>query len=392
MDRVVVVGASLAGVRAVESLRRLGFAGSISLVGEEKYRPYDRPPLSKQLLLGTWGADQVSLRRKQGYEALALDLRLGAAAVALHDQEREVELSTSERLCYDGLIIATGARVRRLRFPHPATGVYYLRTLDDALSLRAAMTGGASRIVIVGAGFIGLEVASVARQQGLAVTVIERAEVPLSHLIGQEMGQAVREMHEAEGVEFELGVTVAGFEGIEHVQGVQLSDGRSLPAEVVVVGIGVQPCTEWLENSRVRLDEGVVCDARCATHVEGVVAAGDVARFHNSRFGVEQRIEHWTHAVEMAAAASARLLSGPQVPEFAPVPYFWSDQYQVKIQFTGHVAPGDTMTVVEGSPAARKLTAVYERDGALCGALTWNQPARLVRLRQEIADGQTPRS
>ena len=389
MERVVVVGASLAGVRAVESLRRLGFSGSIALVGDEVHRPYDRPPLSKQLLLGTWESEQVMFRRKQGFEPLDVDLRTESPAVGLDTDKRLVQLKDGEELPYDGLIITTGAHVRTLPGPLPSKGVHYLRTLDDALSLRADLTAGKPRVAIVGAGFIGLEVASVARQLGLSVTVIEVAETPLARLIGEPMGQAVVSMHEAEGVSFVTGVSVERITGGERVEGIVLSDGRTVPADVAVVGIGVVPCTDWLQGSAVALKDGVLCDSRCATNVPDVVAAGDVARFFNPRFGIEQRVEHWTHAVEMAGAAVNRLLKGPEVPEFAPVPYFWSDQYKVKIQFAGNVTGSDPVVVIEGSPAERKLTALYERDGRLTGVLAWNQPSRLVRFRQAIAQGKT---
>lgn len=386
MQHIAVVGASLAGLRAVEALRRRGYAGALTLIGDEPRRPYDRPPLSKQVLAGDWPEDRVFFRQKEGYEALDLDLRLGVRATGLDGVARSLHLSDGSALSYGGLVIATGARARELPNPQGLSGVHVLRSLEDSLRLRDELPS-ARRVAIVGAGFIGLEVASVCRAKGLAVTAIEMAPVPLARILGEPVARAVVGLHEAEGVQFRNGVSVTGLEGEGRVQAVLLSDGSQVETDLVVVGIGVVPNTEWLAGSGVALSNGVVCDARCATALPQVVAAGDVARFFNPRFGIDQRIEHWTHAVEMANAAAQCLLDGAAAPEFAPVPYFWSDQYDVKIQFAGQVQPEDEVRVLEGSltdRSERKLVVAYGRAGQLTGALTWNRPPRLIQLRRAI--------
>lgn len=400
---IVVVGASLAGVKACESLRRHGYGGRLTLLGDEAHRPYDRPPLSKQLLLGTFEPEQLQFRRKKGYEDLNLELRLGVRVESLVPDRDLLRLQDGSTLEFDGLVIATGARLRKLTCPVPQSGVFGLRTLDDALALRTALLdrdsrfGGQPRVAVVGAGFIGLEVASVCRALGRDVTVIEQAAIPLARIVGDGMGQAITDMHLSEGVKFRTGVAVQGLSGHSQVTGVALSDGSEVPADIVVVGVGVQPNIEWLSGSGVQVGDGVLCDDRCATSRERVVACGDVARFYNGRFGLEQRVEHWTHAVEMAGAATARLLNGPKVPPFMPVPYFWSDQYDVKLQFAGRafedgeswLHEGALENSVEDGGAKRKATVLYSRKGELTGVLAWSNPARFIRFRRAITDGMS---
>lgn len=388
-SRIVVVGASLAGLRAVEALRRRGYAGRITWVGEEVHAPYDRPPLSKQLLLGTFDAEKLKFRRKQGFEELQLDMRLGVRAEALAPDCDRLHLSDGSSLDFDALIIATGARARTLPGKLPERGVHVLRTLDDGFALREALVAGPRRVAVVGGGFIGLEVASACRALDLPVTVVEQAGIPLARLLGDEMGRAVVGLHERHGVEIRSGVGVEAVLGTDQVHGVQLSGGERLEADLVVVGVGVVPNVEWLEGSGVDVGDGVLCDERCATSRGNVVACGDVARFPNGRFAVEQRIEHWTNAVEMSAAAVNRLLDGPDAEAFQPVPYVWSDQHDVKIQFAGHAASADSVAVLEGSAEDGKLVALYGRAGRLTGVVAWNSPARLIRFRRAIADGVT---
>ncbi len=387
MRRIVVVGASLAGLRAAEALRREGFDGALALVGEEPHPPYDRPPLSKELLRGEWEPPRSDLRRGKGVAELALELRLGASAVALDAQARCVRLADGDELTYDGLVIATGAVPRSLPFGAGMHGVHVLRTLDDALAIRAELAAR-PRVCVVGAGFIGLEIAASCRRLGLAVTAVEPQGLPLLDKLGEPMARCIAELHRDHGVDLRCGVLAAAFEGNARVERVRLSDGSTVEADLVVVGIGVRPATDWLVGSGLALDDGVVCDATCATSLPDVVAAGDVARFHHAGAGAALRIEHWSHAVEMASHAARRLLGGATFSEaFTPVPYFWSDQYDVKIQFAGRLAPGDELALIEHAPQARKLVALFGRAGRLTAVLTWNRAPVLVRYRRAIADG-----
>ncbi len=388
MERVVVVGASLAGLRAAEALRRGGFAGTLTLVGAEEHLPYDRPPLSKQVLAGDWDADRVWLRRPDDYGPLGLDLRLGVRATDLDLQDREVVLHGGERLPFDGAIIATGAAPRRLPGAPQLDGVVELRSLDDALALRATVDAEPRpRVVVVGAGFIGAEVAATARQRGLEVTVLEALPVPLSRGLGDHMGGACGALHADHGVDLRCGVGVAGFEGDGRVTGVRLTDGSVVPADVVVVGIGVAPATAWLESSGLELNDGVVCDERCRA-APGVYAAGDVARWTNPLFAESMRVEHWTNAAEQGQAAAENLLAGEGGgTPFAPEPFFWSDQYDVKNQFVGRARPGDDVEVVDGSVEGHRFVALYGRAGRLVGCLGFSRPRLVMTYRRLLAQG-----
>jgi NADPH-dependent 2,4-dienoyl-CoA reductase/sulfur reductase-like enzyme len=386
VERIVVVGASLAGLRAAEALRWGGFTGTLVLVGAEEHPPYDRPPLSKQVLAGNWDADRVWLRKPDDYEPLGLDLRLGQQATDLDVAGREVVLHGGERLPYDAAILATGAAPRRLPGTPQLDGVVELRTLDDALALRAAFEQQ-PRVVVVGAGFIGAEVAATARQRGLDVTVLEALPVPLSRGLGDRMGMACAALHLDHGVDLRCGVGVAGFEGEERVSGVRLTDGSVVPADVVVVGVGVAPATAWLESSGLELNDGVVCDEHCRA-APGVYAAGDVARWTNPLFDESMRVEHWTNAAEQGQAAAENLLAGEgRGTPFAPVPFFWSDQYDVKIQFAGRSRPGDDVEVVDGSLEAHRFVALYGRAGRLVGCLGFSRPRLVMTYRRLLAEG-----
>jgi 3-phenylpropionate/trans-cinnamate dioxygenase ferredoxin reductase subunit len=383
LREITVVGASLAGLRSVEALRRRGFDGRIVWLGAEAELPYDRPPLSKQILRGEWEPARAAL--KANYEALGADLRLGTRATRLDLSSRAVETDGGSRVPFDGLVIATGARPKMLRGAEGLSGVLALRTLGDALAIKEALARK-PRIAIVGAGFIGLEVAASCRTLGLDVTVLEATDAPLAQAIGRPMGEAIADMHRERGVRLRTGVTVEGFEGASTVSGLALSDGTTEPADLVIVGIGVVPETGWLETSGLALGDGVLCDERCATSADGVVACGDVARFRTAS-GESIRVEHWSNAVEQAASAVARLLDGPSAPAFTSVPYFWSDQYDAKVQFAGHASRDDTIRIVEGSVAERNLVAHYGRAGKLTAVLTVNKPAAFVRGRRAIGEG-----
>jgi NADPH-dependent 2,4-dienoyl-CoA reductase/sulfur reductase-like enzyme len=384
--RIVIVGASLAGLRAAETLRDRGFDGALTLIGDEPHRPYDRPPLSKQVLQGTWEPERTFFRRKDGYDALALDMRLGVRATAVDLRARRVTLADGTFADYDQLIIATGTRVRTLPGVRPRAGLLVLRGLDDALALRRALLDR-PKVAIVGAGFIGLEVAASCRARGLDVTVIEWLPVPLSPIVGSTIGEMVAAAHRDRGVDLRTGVAVTGVVGESQVTGLTLSDGSQIDADIVVVGIGVTPNTEWLEGSGLTLDNGLVCDA-AGEAAPNVYAAGDVARMANGWHGDAPRIEHWTNAVEQAVHVAENALTGTGVyANFSSVPYFWSDQYDHKIQFIGRARPHDEMLIVDGSLADRRLTALYRRGDRAVACLAVNQPRALIKYRKLLAEG-----
>lgn len=392
MHRVVVVGASLAGLRAVEALRAKGFDGEITLIGSEDRPPYDRPPLSKGVLAGTFDLDRLPLRSADVLEGLQVDFRLGEPATGLDLATRQVRLAGGDRVGFDGLVITTGASPRELPGTEGMAGVHTLRTFDDAMAIKAALDTG-TRLVVIGAGFIGAEVAATARMRGLDVTVLEALPVPVARGLGTEMGAACAALHLDHGTDLRLGVTVDGLVGDGRVEGVRLRGGDVVPADAVLVGIGVVPNTAWLEGSGLVVDNGVVCDQTCAAvGAEGVYAAGDVARWHNPLFGEDMRVEHWTNATEQGGAAARNLLAwsaGEAGEPFGPVPYFWSDQYGTKIQYVGHGRDGDEVRVVHGSVDDRRFTALYGRDGRLVAALSFAMPARLMRYQRLLADGAT---
>lgn len=385
LNRIVVVGASLAGLRAVEGLRRLGHEGAIVLIGEERRAPYDRPPLSKQLLAGEWGLERVQLRSEEELRDLDVELRLGERATGLDLDSRTVLLE-GDRVAFDGLIIATGARPRTLPGAPDLEGVHTLRTLEDSLAIGEAL-GSRPRVVVVGAGFIGSEVAATARGRGAGVTVVEALPVPLRRVLGDEIGMRCAELHRRHGVDLRLGVGVDAIEGESRVERVRLSDGTQLEADLVVVGVGVQPNTEWLEGSGLELDDGVVCDATLRA-AEGVYAAGDVARWPHALFGETIRIEHWTNASEQGYEAAQNLLAPDgEAQPFAAVPYFWSDQYDAKLQLVGRAAGADELRVVHGDLDTLRFVALYRRGERLLGAFTINLARRFVPYRGLIARG-----
>jgi NADPH-dependent 2,4-dienoyl-CoA reductase/sulfur reductase-like enzyme len=387
MDVIAIVGGSLAGLRSAEALRRRGYDGRIVFIGEESERPYDRPPLSKEVLAGDREPEQIALAKPEKFDALELDLRLGLRADSLHLDERTVVLADGERLRFDGLVIATGASARALPGAPPLPGIHTLRTLHDCLALRRELESS-PRVVVVGAGFIGAEVAATCRGRGLEVTVVEALPLPLANALPQAIGAVCADVHRDAGVDLRCGVGVDEIFGGDRVEGIRLADGARIPADVVVIGIGVTPNTEWLESSGLALDNGVVCDASLATAAPGVVAAGDVARWHNPLFNESMRVEHWTNAVEQADAAAARLLAGPDgALPFAPVPFVWSDQYDRKFQSAGRFAPDDEMRVFHGSLEERRFVALFRRGDRLSGALAVNRVRQLIGYRRMIQEG-----
>ncbi len=384
---IAIVGASLAGIRAAETLRRDGYDGAITLIGDEPHKPYDRPPLSKQFLAGSWDDSRVALIADDAFEALDLDLRLGVRAVALDAAHRTVQLADGTQHAFDGVLIATGATPRMLPGVIPMPGVFTLRTIDDARALRTAFDASPRRVVVVGAGFIGAEVAATARGRDLNVTLIEALPVPLGRVLGSDMGNLMADVHREHGVDLRLGVGVEGIDGAGRVERVRLSDGSSVEADVVVVGVGVAPNTGWLEGSGLTIDNGVVCDATLLA-APGITAAGDVARWYNPRFDETARVEHWDHAIEMAAHAARRLLvADDDATPFAPVPFFWSDQYDRKIQLAGRSRHDDTVRVVTGSLDERRFAAIYGRGDKIVAVLGMNRPRHVVQYRHLIASG-----
>ena len=385
-DSVTIVGASLAGLRSAETLRRDGFGGRISLIGDEPHQPYDRPPLSKQVLAGDWEPERALLTPAEKLEPLGLDLRLGVRATGLDVAARELEVDGVAE-AFDGLLIATGARCRTLPGTGSPVGVHTLRTLDDCLAIRAALDDGARRMVVIGAGFIGAEVASVAVGRGTSVTLVEALPAPFARVLGQEMGAVVADVHVANGVDLRCGVGVSSVAGEPGAMTVAMADGSDVYADLVVVGIGVVPNTEWLEGSGLTLDDGVVCDPTCLA-APNVVAAGDVARWTDPRTGESMRVEHWDNAVEQGRHAARRLLATDEEAEvFAPVPWFWSDQYDRKIQLAGRPHPDDEVRVVDGSTDERRFAAFYGRRGQLTAVLGMNRPRQVMQGRGLLEQG-----
>lgn len=386
LERVVVVGGSLAGLRAAEALRRRGFEGRLTVLGEEPHLPYDRPPLSKELLAGKWEPERTFLTSEEKLAPLEVDWRLGVRAAALEPGERAVVLEGGERVPFDGCVIATGAAPRALPGVAPMEGVHLLRTLDDALAIRAELERG-PRVAVVGGGFIGAEVAATCRERGLEVTLLEALPTLLGGALDPETGEWLAALHREHGVEVRCGARVAGFEGGRRVERVRLAEGSAVPADVVVVGIGVAPRTDWLEGSGLELGDGVVCDVACRA-APGVVAAGDVARWWHPRLGRSLRVEHWTNATEQADAAAATLLAGEGEAEaFAPVPFFWSDQLGARIRFAGEAAKHDATRVVAGGPDEARFLRLYGREGRLTGALGVNRARLVAKARTLLREG-----
>ena len=380
---IAIVGASLAGLRAAEALRAESFAGRIVMIGAETHFPYDRPPLSKQFLAGKWGLDRVRLREPEKVEGLGLDLRLGLTAGALDVEGHRLDLDDGSAVDFDGLVIATGAHPRRLPGTGGLAAVHVLRTLEDSIALANATAEPGTRLVIIGAGFIGSEVAATCSGRGAHVTVIEALPVPMERALGKQMGSACAALHGDHGVELRTGI------GVAHVRNdeVELDDGTLVPADVILEAIGVAPTTEWLDSSGLEIRDGVVADA--TLHVaEDIVVAGDLARWYSESLGGELRIEHWTNASEQGGTAARSLLAGrSDASAYVPVPYFWSDQYDTKIQMLGHPSPEDEVVVVDGSVDERRFVALYGRAGRLTGAIGFSRPRQLMRYRQLLEHG-----
>jgi NADPH-dependent 2,4-dienoyl-CoA reductase/sulfur reductase-like enzyme len=385
MNEIVVVGASLAGATAARALRDAGYAGALTVVGDERHAPYDRPPLSKSFLLGD--VDEADLALVDADEELDVAWRIGARAVALEATTRTLVLDDGAQLRPDGIVLATGASALRLPGTEGLEGIHVLRTLDDARALRGALAA-AGRAVVIGSGFIGCEVAATARRLGIDVTLVGLEETPLAVALGTEMGAAVGALHGDNGVVFEQAM-VAGFEGERRVRAVVLADGRRLEADVVVVGIGARPAVGWLEGSGLTVDDGVVCDGRGATGMAGIVAVGDCARWHDERRGHPHRHEHWTSATEHAAVAAATLLGGEPARGLR-APYFWSDLFETRLQVAGWPDEADRVTIEEGAPDERRFLALYRRGEDVVGVLALDHGRSFTRWRRTLDRASTP--
>jgi 3-phenylpropionate/trans-cinnamate dioxygenase ferredoxin reductase subunit len=365
----VILGASLAGAKAAETLRAEGFDGRVVLIGEEPARPYERPPLSKDYLRGEKGFDDAAVHDEGFYDAKAIELHTSTTATALDPGASEVALASGEHIGYDRLLLATGARPRRLTVPGAdLPGVYYLRTVADADALRQSITAS-SRVVVIGAGWIGAEVAASARQLGAEVAMVELASVPLERVLGPEVGAIYRDLHAQHGVELHFGVGVDSLEGGAAVETVRLADGTVLSADVVVVGVGVTPRVELARGAGLALDNGVAVDEHLASSAPGVYAAGDVANAFHPRYGIRIRLEHWSAALNQGPTAARNMLGAPTV--YDRMPYFFSDQYDLGMEYRGF-APSWDDVLFRGAPDSGQFIAFWMRQGRVLAAMNAN--------------------
>ncbi len=381
----VVIGAGQAGGRAVEAMRAEGFAGHIVLIGDEAYRPYERPPLSKQLLIGDDGPERVFLRSEAYYREHGTELRLGSAAVAIDRGARRIRLAGGDTLAYDKLLIVTGAWARRLAVPgSDLPGVHYLRNIDDSLAIRARLAVDA-RVVIVGGGYIGLEVAAAARTRGCRVTVLEMRDALMSRVVAPEIGGYFAAIHRRRGVDIRTGVTVERFEGRGRLERVVGVDGETFPADLAVVGVGAAPNTDLAVDAGLAVGDGIVVDEYGRTSDADIFAAGDVANHPSPLLGRRLRLESWQNAQNQAIAV-ARVMCGKFEP-YAELPWFWSDQYDLNLQMVGLPERWDRL-VWRGEPAERKFSVFYLEDGAVVAANAVNSPRDLRPARKFIESRQ----
>jgi NADPH-dependent 2,4-dienoyl-CoA reductase/sulfur reductase-like enzyme len=377
---IVIVGGGLAAARTAEQLRRAEYAGVITLISDEDHLPYDRPPLSKEVLRAE--TDDVLLKPAEFYEEKDITLRLGSGATTLDTQAQTVTLANGDVISYDELVIATGLVPKRIPSFPDLEGVRVLRTLDESLALREH-AGSARHAVVIGAGFIGCEVAASLRKLGVEVVLVEPQPTPLASVLGEQIGEMVARIHRAEGVDVRCGIGVTEVKGIDHVEKVVLADGTELDADIVVVGVGSRPSTDWLDGSGVEVDNGVICDVAGRTSAPNVWAIGDVASWRDAQ-GHQVRVEHWSNVAEQARVIVPAML-GVEATSAVVVPYFWSDQYDVKIQCLGEPEADDIVHVVADD--GRKFLAYYERDGAVVGVVGGGMPGKVMKARGKIAAG-----
>ncbi len=380
-NNVVVVGASLAGLRAVQAARRVGYKGRLTLVGDEPHLPYDRPPLSKEYLAeGPLTTLHMFPEVEELADGLDVDIRLETRATGL-DTENKVIATSKGDIDFDATLIATGVQARRLPRTDHLSGVHVLRNLDDAQNIRTALDSRA-RVVVIGAGFIGAEVASAAVKRGLEPIILEAAPTPLVRAVGEAGGSGLARMHARNGVDLRCGVAVSDLIGQDRVEAVRLADGTDIDADLVVVGIGAAPATDWLDGSGLQIDNGIVCDETLRA-ADNVWAAGDVARWTNSLFDVPMRLEHWTNAGEQAVHAMENLLKPNEASPYEHVPYFWSDWYGQRIQFAG-LAIGEPH-LVSGDWDSDDLVALYRDGDRLIGVLAVNRRGDIMKYRVQIS-------
>ena len=385
----VIVGASLAGAKAAEALRDEGYDGALVLVGEEPELPYERPPLSKEILKGEKGREKAFVHEESWYAEQGIDLRLGARATALDPHARTVELAGGERLAYAKVLLATGSAPRRIDVPGAdLEGIAYLRRIGEAEALRDALATGGS-VAIVGGGWIGLEVAAAARHHGVQVTLVEPQPTPLHAALGPEVGKVFARLHRAHGVDLRTGVGVTGFEGAGgRVTGVRTADGALISADLVVVGVGIRPDVELAETAGVEVDNGVVVDEWLRTSVPDVYAAGDVANAHNPLLGTRLRVEHWANAANQGAAAGRSMAGGGE--PYAKLPYFFTDQYDLSMEYHGHVdRDGADRVVLRGDPDGGSWLAFWLRGGRVLAGMNvndWDAADGIKRLARERAE------
>jgi NADPH-dependent 2,4-dienoyl-CoA reductase/sulfur reductase-like enzyme len=383
MKTLAIVGASLSGLSAARAARAQGFTGRLVIIGDEPHRPYDRPPLSKEFLLGRVTAADLSLECDD--DGLEAEWLLGSGAASLDAGSRSIRLKDGSTVQADGIIISTGARARQLPTLAGLSNVFTLRTLADAQDLAPELVPG-SRMAVIGAGFIGAEVAAAAASRGMDVTIIDTKPVPFAAQLGTEMGGLVGGLHAANGVELISSAVIEDFySGEGNVTGLRLRGGRYVGTDVVVVGIGAEPNTEWLEGSGLELCGGVVCDAMGRTSAPGIVAVGDCAAWFDAEVGLHRRMEHWTCALERPAVAVEALLDAGATPKPAKPHYFWSDQHGVKLQFAGHSAGYDRLEIEAGDPQTHSCLAVYYRADAPIAVLGMNQPRLFTKWRRSLA-------
>ncbi|MET0822397.1 MAG: FAD/NAD(P)-binding oxidoreductase [Aeromicrobium sp.] len=376
---LLVVGGGIAGLRTAEEARSAGYSGTITILSEESVLPYDRPPLSKSILTGKSSLETITLLNAEQYADLRVDVLCGRRATSLDVASNTVHLDDGGDVSYDHLVIATGNSASKLPFATPA-GVHTVRSLRDSEALRRALAD-AREVVVIGAGFLGAEIAASGVESGCAVTLVEAESLPLSRVMGPDVGAAIARLHATNGVQLRCDTSVAGFRGEGTVSGVELADGDILPADVVVVAVGARPNTHWLEGSGLRLDDGVVCDAHGRTNVAGVYAVGDVARWHDPDTGSHARHEDWTTAAAQGRSVGRLVASGEIEDGRASIPYFWSDQFGVKIQLLGSLTSRG-LRIVHENPDAGTFAGVYLDDGdRVRGVLTFGEPRVLARCR-----------
>ncbi|KUI48241.1 pyridine nucleotide-disulfide oxidoreductase [Mycobacterium sp. GA-1199] len=375
---IVIVGGGLAAARTAEQLRRSECTGPVTIVSDEEHLPYDRPPLSKEVLRAE--TDDVTLKPAEFYEENDIAVLLGNGARSVDTAAQTLTLADGTELPYDELIIATGLVPKRIpSFPDLA-GIHVLRNYDESVALRQE-ADSARRAVVIGAGFIGCEVAASLRKLGVEVALVEPQPAPLASVLGEQIGELVARVHRAEGVDVRCGVGVSEVRGSDRVDTVVLSDGTELEADLVVVGIGSRPATDWLEGSGLKLDNGVVCDDHGRASAPHVWAIGDVASWRHN-LGHQVRVEHWSNVADQARVLVPTML-GQEPPTAVSVPYFWSDQYDVKIQCLGEPEADDVVHVVEDD--GRKFLAYYERDGVVAGVVGGGMPGKVMKVRAKIA-------